>query len=542
MTDRELLQRLKTAVDQTAPDDVQDVLSRCGTGKGTVIPMNEAKKSVKRKPWKGLIAACLALVLLAGGGGIFYQRAYAVASVVSLDVNPSIQLEVNRSEKVLSCAGLNEEGRTVLADMDGGKDLQGAKLDVAVNAIVGALVRSGYLDQLDSAILISVEDSDADRGARLQQELVASVDGVLQTAANKVSVLSQSVAANAELDARARQNSISTGKASLIDQVLALNGELSFDELAALSVEELRDLIKIGAPDMPIGRDAALQAVLDYAGLTGDSAPYAEVDPELDERVPYYEVELIVDGREYDYGVHAFTGEVIQGIDLPGVLTPGPALPQDTVAVTEAEAEAIALSDAGAPEGTAAVVRQDWDDGRLHWDVRFTDGGYSYEYEIDAATGDILSSEREPGPRTETSVTAPVSPGPAADSGDVGEAAAKAAALAHAGLSESQVTRLTCQRDYDDGRLEYEIGFRAGGYEYEYTVDGATGSILDHERDRDDDVRTSASSAQPSGTASSGASQDGRYDDDWDWDDDDNDWDDDHDRDDDWDDDDWDDD
>ena len=491
MTDRELNERLKSALDHAAPDDLAGVLTRCGTGKGNVIQMkNESSKTV-RTHWKqSLIAACLALVLLAGGGGIFYQRAYAVASVVSLDVNPSIQLEVARSEKVLSCGGLNEEGRTVLASMDGGNDLKGAKLDVAVNAIVGALVRSGYLDHLDSAILISVEDSDATRGARLQQELVASVDGVLQTAANNASVLSQSVAASAELDARARENSISTGKANLIDQVLALNGELSFEDLADLSVEELRDLIKIGAPAMPIGQDAALQAALDFAGLTRDSVPYVDVDPELDEPTPYYEVELIVDGREQDYGVDAFTGQVIRGVNTPGVMNPGPALPQDAAAVTEAEAEAIAWSDAGVTENATTVVKQDWDDGRLHWDVWFQDGGYEYEYEIDAATGAILSSEREPGSRTITSVTAPVSPGPAADSGaasgDVGEAAAKAAALAHAGLSESQVSRLTCQRDDDDGRLEYEIEFRADGYEYEYTIDAASGSILDHERDWDD--------------------------------------------------------
>ena len=144
MTDRELNERLKSALDHAAPDDLDGVLARCGTGKGNVIQMkNETSKTVRTHWKRSLIAACLALVLLAGGGGIFYQRAYAVASVVSLDVNPSIQLEVNRSEKVLSCGGLNEEGRTVLASMDGGNDLKGAKLDVAVNAIVGALVRSG---------------------------------------------------------------------------------------------------------------------------------------------------------------------------------------------------------------------------------------------------------------------------------------------------------------------------------------------------------------------------------------------------------------
>ena len=480
MTDRELTQRLRDAVEHTAPDDVEAVLARCGTGKGTVIDMknNTSSSTGRKRRYMGLIAACLALVLLAGGGGLFYQRAYAVASVISLDVNPSIELTVNRSEKVLSCTGLNDEGRTVLADMGGGSDLKGAKLDVAVNAIVGALVRSGYLDDLDSAILISVEDSDADRGTRLQQELVASVDGVLQTASNQASVLSQTVAADKTLDSQAQQNNISTGKAYLVNQVLAVDPDLPFDGLAALSVEELRDLIKIGAPDMPIGRDGALAAALEFAGLAEGEYTWADVDPELDERVPCYEVELIVDGKEYDYGVQAFSGEVIQGAAIPDLLTPGPAMqPEDTPAVTEAEAEAIALADAGVDEAAATVrTKQDYDDGALRWDVEFTDQTSRYEYEIAAADGAILSSQKEALPGAQN----------APADGDIGQDGAKAAALDHAGLTEDQVSRLNCHRDMERGRLEYEVEFRADGYEYEYTIDGATGSILDHERDRDD--------------------------------------------------------
>ena len=485
MTERELTQRLKAAAEHAAPDDLEAVLRRCGTGKGTVIEMKKtstASSTGRKRRYMGLIAACLALVLLAGGGGIFYQRAYAVASVISLDVNPSIELTVNRSEKVLSCTGLNDEAKAVLADMGGGQDLKGAKLDVAVNAIVGALVRNGYLDNLDSAILISVEDSDAARGARLQQQLVASVDGVLQTAANNASVLSQSVTADKTLDSRARQNNISTGKASLVEQVIALNPDLSFDGLAALSVEELRDLIRIGAPAMPIGRDAAVQAALGYAGLAEGEYSWAEADPELDEATPCYEVELIVGGREYDYGVHAFTGEVLQGVNI-APMAPGPALPaEDTPAVTEAEAEAIALADAGV-EGVSARVRRDWDDGTLRWEVEFTSGAMEYDYEIDAATGAILSRNAELEPRLLTDAAAQSGQ---SGTGDIGEAAAKAAALTHAGLTEDQVSRLKCERDMDHGRLEYEIEFRADGYEYEYTVEGATGAILDHERDRDD--------------------------------------------------------
>ena len=71
-------------------------------------------------------------------------------------------------------------------------------------------------------------------------------------------------------------------------------------------------------------------------------------------------------------------------------------------------------------------------------------------------------------------------------SADIGQAAAKQAALNHAGLSESQTTKMKVERDWDDGRLEYDVEFKSGGVEYEYTIDGATGAVLEYERDIDD--------------------------------------------------------
>lgn len=244
MTNEKMEQRLAAALEKTAPDDVSGVLSRCEERKGTVINM-KTKKPTKRK-WTSLIAACLAVMLL-GGGGVFYQRANAVASVVSLDVNPSIELKVNRSEKVLSCTPLNEDAKAILADMSNGADLKGAKLDVAVNAIVGSLVRNGYLDSISSAIMISVEDKDTARAEKLQRELTSTVDGVLQTSEAKAAVLTQTLTQDAGREQQARENNISTGKAALVNHVLALNSALKFDALAKLSVEELKDLAEAGA-------------------------------------------------------------------------------------------------------------------------------------------------------------------------------------------------------------------------------------------------------------------------------------------------------
>ena len=465
MTNEKMEQRLAAAIEKTAPNDVDGVLSRCEERKGTVIPMT-TKKTTKRK-WTSLIAACLAVMLL-GGGGLFYQRANAVASVVSLDVNPSIELKVNRSEKVLVCTPLNEDAKTILSDMGNGADLKGAKLDVAVNAIVGSLVRCGYLDSLSSAILISVEDKDQARAQRLQQELTSVAGGALGD--SQAAVLSQTVQQDKELEKQAKANNISTGKAALIRQAMALNGSLTFEGLAKLSVEELRDLIEAGAPGMPIGMTAALEAAARYAGLTTADITDADVDPELDENPAHYEVEFQVSGKgELEYKVEAYTGQVLTG--QANVQPSTPVNPSGDIGMEAAKSAA--LKHAGLSTAVFTKAERDYDDGRLEYELEFHTDSAAYEVTVDAATGRVLDYEKE-NLRGGTGST------------DIGAQAAKAAALKHAGLSEGQVQQLQVEWDSEHGRAVYEVELKSGGMEYDYVIDAATGAVLEHQAERHD--------------------------------------------------------
>ena len=422
MTNEKMEQRLAAALEKTAPDDVSGVLSRCEARKGTVINM-ETKKTTKRR-WTSLIAACLAVMLL--GGGLFYQRANAVASVVSLDVNPSIELKVNRSEKVLVCTPLNEDAKAVLADMSNGADLKGAKLDVAVNAIVGSLVRNGYLDSISSAIMISVEDKDTARAEKLQRELTSAVDGVLQTSEAKAAVLTQTLTQDAAREQQARENSISTGKAALVNRVLALNATLKFDALAKLSVEELKDLAEAGAPAMPIGKDAAACAAEQYAGTTALDSVTAEVDSELDESPAHYEVELHTAWGEFEYLVDAYTGKVLSG-------------QKDLLAAVSASNETTK------PSG-----------------------------------------QKPTSASNETTKPSAQKPAPSGTVQDIGYAKAKSIALNHAGLRENQAYDMDIELDDEDGTLIYEVEFKSGNMEYDYEIDAASGAILKHETELDD--------------------------------------------------------
>ena len=403
MTNEKMEQRLASAVEKTAPNDVNGVLSRCDERKGTVIPMTTKKTTKKR--WTTLAAACLALVLL-GGGGIFYQQAHAVASVVSLDVNPSIELKVSKSEKVLVCTPLNEDAKAILADMGDGADLKGAKLDVAVNAIVGSLVRNGYLDSISSAIMISVEDKDTARAEKLQRELTSTVDGVLQTSAAKAAVLTQTLTQDAGREQQARENNISTGKAALVNHVLALNSALKFDALAKLSVEELKDLAEAGAPAMPIGTDKAMDlAAAAFGKVSAAKMAYSAVDPELDESPAHYEVEIkSQSGEEFEYKLDAYTGAILEskrevedGAETPAVQPSRPEPPAAVQDIGYAKAKSIALNHAGVSENEAydMDIELDDEDGILVYEVEFKSGNMEYDYEINAATGAILKHESE---------------------------------------------------------------------------------------------------------------------------------------------------
>ena len=449
MTDQELEQKLRTALEHAAPDDFQGVLSRISPKTRTEqapIPFEAAARKKKRR-WAPLAAAaCLALVVAAGGGGWYLQN-NTVASVVSLDVNPSVTLNVNSKEKVLSAIPVNEDGGDILAGMD----LTGVQLDVAMNAIVGALLTNGYVDELANSILITVEDDDASRGARLQQELTDQADAILANTSVNGAILSQTIQNSQQLQELSDSYGITTGKAALIQTIVDNGNSLhTFEELVGLSINDLNLL---------------------YTSLT--TAP----------------AEPSTGGGTSGSG----TAET-----APAIQSSGQASDSAYIGVEAAKSAAFAHAGLEASQVTMGEVDFDYEDGRMVYELEFYANGAEYEYDIDASTGAVVKFSQEGG-RTQTSSSAgsggasgnvPSGAGSGTaqseaggTAADIGREAALAAALNHAEVSQDQVYDLEVKQEYDDGRLEYEIEFKTGGWEYEYTISAADGTILDYERD-----------------------------------------------------------
>ncbi len=504
MTDRELEGRVRSAMEHAAPDKLDAILSFCDEQKGTVIPMTSKKKN----RWAVPLAAAAALVLLCGGAaGIqTWQAARTVDSVVMLDVNPSLSISVNAREKVLSVDPLNEDARVVLGDMD----LEGAGLDVAVNALIGSMLRSGYLSDLQNSILVSVENDDGDRSAALQAKVADSISQALSGDSLSGAVLSQTLSpADAELTQLAAQYGISLGKAALIQEVTAQDPTLTFAGLAPMSVNEIALIASsknLTTPSVSqtgsasdkayIGRDAALAAACAHAGVALSDAAGAEVKFDCDHGLMVYEVEFYAGTSEYEYDVNALTGAVVNHKAEHHGTHSSTAGAGSAAYIGEAAAKTAALAHAGVSERDTSYLHcwMEYDDGLPEcYAVEFLVGSTEYEYEIDLYTGGVCKSGYEANSSWHHeddhddghhggSVT------PAAPAAYIGRDAARDAALAHAGLALSSVYDLKTELDLDDGDGPdvYDVEFKSGGLEYEYEIDARTGAVLAWEQEADD--------------------------------------------------------
>lgn len=404
MTDQKLNDKIRRAFEKATPDVLDAVLSECNK-KGQGITMTTTR--TKKNRWIGKLAglaACLCLFVGAGFGVAAYRVNHTVDATVSLDVNPSIEIQVNQKERVLDVIPLNEDGKVIVGTMD----FSGSDLNVTVNALIGSMLQNGYLNDRANSILISVDGSNQTRGAALQGRLTAEVNKLLQTDGFNGAVLSQTVVQSEELETLAAEYGITQGRAQLIQEILRERPLHTFEDLAPLSINELNLLLSdtAGAAQLEIvgaasdkgyiGEEKALAAALERAGVSADAVAYYEIGLDTERGVMVYDVEFTAGDYEYDCDVNATSGEIVkfekERADRPAGVTS----PSAGGSISETDAKALALARVSGATGADIVeFKQDYDDGRLIYEGKIIYNNREYEFEIDAATGAVLDWESE---------------------------------------------------------------------------------------------------------------------------------------------------
>lgn len=229
--ERETEEKLKRALINTTPDVLDRAMKTC---RAMSVP-----RTRNRARYCIAAAAAAVLLLFIGAliGTVIKKPDGRVFATVSIDVNPSLEIKINKEELVLEVIPLNDDARKVVGDMD----FTGASMELTVNAIIGSMYRLGYLDEEHRTILVSLDNDDAEKAAYLLDELTAQISSL--TEANNGRVIPNTYESTASLKEIAERYNVPESKASLIAKLLACDPSWEDQPLGFMSIEYLSLLV-----------------------------------------------------------------------------------------------------------------------------------------------------------------------------------------------------------------------------------------------------------------------------------------------------------
>ena len=163
------------------------------------------------------VAAAAVVVLLVAGSTAAYCTPY---TQVSLDVNPSIELNLNLFDLVISATPMNADGEKILEQAN----VLNGNLPSALQNIVAALASQGYIkpgEEVD--ILLTAASPDQERSQGLLKDAVQTAEQQTTRLRINANVIGECV--DSELQERAREYGVSPGKLMLAEQYALSTGK-----------------------------------------------------------------------------------------------------------------------------------------------------------------------------------------------------------------------------------------------------------------------------------------------------------------------------
>lgn len=185
---------------------------------------------------RGLALACACFLMVVGVG--WFVQFGMIYSVVNVDVNPSLEIMVNRRDKVLSVRDNNQAAKEFLK----GRNYKGWDITEMMESLVDDLALQGYLTDQKNIILLSVDSKSQNVSNGLQTVLPTAVSGALADYGIMPKMFIQQLSKNKEIQKQAEQYHISQGRQQFINLILRQNSSLKEEDLVPMNLADLISL------------------------------------------------------------------------------------------------------------------------------------------------------------------------------------------------------------------------------------------------------------------------------------------------------------
>lgn len=245
---------------------------------------------------------------------------------------------------------------------------------------------------------------------------------------------------------------------------------------------------------LPAGDGAAEPAITEAPAYTEEP----ELSPEV-ETSPSAEPEAspeLRDGSNTEAGLKAEASPEPGQEEKPEAsVTPAPEITEQPYIGADAAAEAALkhskLSEKNVELSSVLLLEQN---GMMLYEVKFSSKDYQYEYYIDSRSARVESWRKTPAAEdipadaaaasAEVKSTEPPAATAAPDKNVtvlIGEEQAKNLAMGHAAISESDISRISCELELEGLSLIYSVDMKTKLMEYDYEIDAISGEIVGFE-------------------------------------------------------------
>lgn len=187
-----------------------------------------ARKKKRNSPLRNFAAAaaCALLVFLAGGSYLYFTP----TAYISVDVNPSLELGINRFDRIISVTGYNEDGKALADSLD----LKYMDYSDALEALLADQDMEVYLSD-NADVVLTVAGSSDSQSSQILETVESCASGHENIHCHS---------GDTEEIHHAHDAGLSFGKYQAYLTLKELNPSVTLEEVQDMTMSQIRELIQ----------------------------------------------------------------------------------------------------------------------------------------------------------------------------------------------------------------------------------------------------------------------------------------------------------
>ncbi len=191
---------------------------------------NQENLHPHRHPVVKYTVSAVCALLIAAIAGLGYSWMKRPVSYVSIDVNPSIELALNRFDRVVYAESYNAEGREILDSLS----LKWKKYKDAIDLVIGCEEMQAYLvDQSELVLTVAAAPGH-------EAELITGVG----ECTGHMGRGCRNTQADITVADQAHENGLSCGKYNAYLQLIQYDGSITLDDCREMSMDQIQEKLR----------------------------------------------------------------------------------------------------------------------------------------------------------------------------------------------------------------------------------------------------------------------------------------------------------